>query len=422
MPKDQSAGDLWPRVGLGGRTQKMPAPPPQAGGKLLAIQGLRGVAVILVVLFHALTRYVPFGWIGVWLFFAISGFVITLSLEKLSASLNNGRVITTFYAKRIKRIIPLYLFVLSFGCLVCLAMALAGRSDVPPATDHLPFLLSMTYNFYRMSAAYEHTELFGHLWSLCVEEQFYLIYPFAFLFLGLNGRVRMLLLVILACPLGRLCLNLSLDKLEYSEEQIATIVYLCPFSNFDAFSAGCLACCLRQRTSGLSLYHWFGIIAALFIALLAYLLVRMQVTELPFGNVLRSTFLAEARGVSNQVFIYSFLTLFAGALVTVCANSSPSQMGILSTPPLVWLGELSYGIYMYHFPLLYLRSTFLPASVPEPYTRLYGAAVLTFYLTALLTISYLSFRYLERPFLHPADRPHRRWKPALRTIDIDPRI
>lgn len=422
MPKEHSIAWPWSHAGADGRAPAVPAVPFQADKKLPAIQGLRGLAVLLVVLFHALTRYVPFGWIGVWLFFAISGFVITLSLEKLSADLGKGRVIATFYTRRAKRIIPLYLFVLSLGCLIGLTMALAGRSQVPPVADHLPFLLSMTYNFYRMSPGYEHTELFGHLWSLCVEEQFYLVYPLAFLFLGRSGRVRMLVLVILACPLGRLGLNLTLNTIGYSEEQIATIMYLCPFSNFDAFSAGCLACCLRRKTSELGVYFWLSIIAVLLLGLVLYVTVQSVLLDASFAYVLRSTFSPEVRGASDQVFMYSFLALLAGTLVILCANFSQSQISLLTAAPLLWLGELSYGIYMYHFPLLYLRSTFLPASVPEPYTRVYGSAVLILYLSALLVISYLSFRYLEKPFLHATGRSRGRWRSALRPVDTDPRI
>ncbi|GJE57688.1 MULTISPECIES: acyltransferase family protein [Methylobacterium] len=411
MSKEDVVAYPWSHASADDRKLSAPALP--AGNKLPAIQALRGAAVLLVVLFHALTRHVPFGWVGVWLFFTISGFVITLSLEKLSSNMDGRSVLLTFYQKRAKRIIPLYVVILLGGCLICTAMMLAGRSDVPPALDHLPFLLSFTYNFYRMMSAYEHTELFGHLWSLCVEEQFYVVYPFAFLLLSRIARIRLLVLVILACPLGRLCLNLYLNKIGYSEGQIATIVYLCPFSNFDAFSTGCLAACLRKKASRMSTRFWFGVITALILALMSYFASRALVIEASFADVARSALSAETRSPSDQVVLYSFLALLASTLV-ICANNAPSRLPFFAIAPLIWLGELSYGIYMYHFPLLYIRSQFLPAAVSEPYAKLYGTIVLISYLTAVLVISYLSFRYIEKPFLNAPERSRRSrsWRAA----------
>lgn len=415
MSKEEVIAYPWSSASTDDRKPSAPALPLQVANKLPAIQALRGAAVLLVVLFHALTRYVPFGWVGVWLFFVISGFVITLSLEKLSSTLRKSDVILTFYQKRTKRIVPLYIVILLIGCLICAVMALAGRSDVPPALDHLPFLLSFTYNFYRMISAYEHTELFGHLWSLCVEEQFYVIYPFAFLLLGRIARIRLLVFVILACPLGRLCLHLYLNNAGYSEGQIATIIYLCPFSNFDAFSAGCLAACLREKASQLSARFWFGVVTALILALISYFASRALVIEASFADVVRSALSAEMRSAGDQVVMYSFLALLAGTLVVICANNDPSQLPLFAISPLIWLGELSYGIYMYHFPLLYIRSALLPSAVPEPYAKLYGFSVLMAYITAVVVISHLSFQYIEKPFLHSAGRSRRSrsWRAVL---------
>ena len=422
MTKEKVLIYPWTYAIAADRTPNAPVLPLQGARKLPAIQGLRGLAVLLVVLFHVLTRYVPFGWTGVWLFFAISGFVITLSLENISSNSNRAGVLSTFYGRRVRRIIPLYFFILAFGCLVSVTMAFAQRPELPPVLDHLPFLLSFTYNFYRMSGAYEHTELFGHLWSLCVEEQFYLVYPFAFLFLSRSARIWLLVSVILLCPIGRLCLSLYLDHAGYAPEHIANIVYLCPFSNFDAFSTGCLAACLRESTARLSSRFWFGVVAGLIGALLSYVAVRALLIEAPLADVLRAALAAEIRGTADQVAIYSFLALLAGALVVICANHSLSRFSIFTTAPLVWLGELSYGIYMFHFPLLYLRYQLLPAFIPGPYAKLYGSAVLMMYLASLLAISYLSFRYIESPFLHAAGQTRRWWRwRAVRSMS-EPRV
>ena len=421
MTGKQSIPDTWSPVGADGHRSPHRTLKREADKKIPALQGLRGIAVVLVVLFHALTRYVPFGWVGVWLFFSLSGFVITLSLRKASLDKDGTTVMLNFYKKRAFRILPLYILILAVGCFICLMMAMSGRPNVPPALEHLPFLVSVTYNFYRMSSVYQHTELFGHLWSLCVEEQFYLVYPFIFLLLRPVAYIRFMVFVILACPIGRLCLNLYLSEAGYSENQIATIIYLCPLSNFDAFAAGCLGACLQHRTAQFGQRFWFSLTAALVFALGSYLAIRTLMLGNTVADVAKSLFSAEVRGLSDQVFIYSFLALAAGGLVAVCASKTQSALAILTVAPLVWIGEISYGIYMYHFPLLYLRFEFLPKSIKGPYAAFYGLSVFLIYFISLILISYLSLRHLERPFLRLSDQIRRQKESALPTLNLDPR-
>lgn len=116
----------------------------------------------------------PFGWAGVWLFFVISGFVITLSLILLRhADLSLRSALSVFYYKRTLRIFPLYFLFIAVGIA---AIIVSGNFR---HFHHLPYLFTFTYNFYRVWPLYEFTPLFGHYWNVSVEEQFYLLYSAA---------------------------------------------------------------------------------------------------------------------------------------------------------------------------------------------------------------------------------------------------
>jgi len=168
------------------------------------IDGLRAIAVLAVIANHTDTRLAPSGFLGVDIFFAISGFVITSSLIKRERT-NLKAMLLPFYGRRIKRLVPALL-----SCILITSLIFSLVSATP-ATNlwsgiWAAFGLS-NIHFYQEQTDYfspvSELSLFLHTWSLGVEEQFYLIYPFIFWFALQRKRLTQLLLSTLA--IGLIC-------------------------------------------------------------------------------------------------------------------------------------------------------------------------------------------------------------------------
>jgi peptidoglycan/LPS O-acetylase OafA/YrhL len=182
-------------------------------GRIGALDGLRSAAIGLVLFYHLTPghdsnhglRTLPFkiadiGWIGVDLFFVLSGFLIT---SKLIAARRDSHRFRDFYARRALRIFPLYYGVL---LLIILIVPLVSRSiPVDPLPRQLPFWLYYT-NFVRAPLAIERYVTIWHFWSLAVEEQFYLLWPAAVFLLSNRAGIRLCLGITLASPILRLAL------------------------------------------------------------------------------------------------------------------------------------------------------------------------------------------------------------------------
>src|ERR1041385_2325106 len=143
-----------------------------------SLDGIRGVAVLMVVFLHS--RLMPFGWVGVQVFFVLSGFLIT-SILQTQTDRPFGFFMRRFYWRRGLRIWPLYFLFLAL-CLI--AHACLRIPETWPSA--WPWLASFTYNIVRISPHFADSDYFGHFWTLCVEEQFYLVWPFAVFFLPLK--------------------------------------------------------------------------------------------------------------------------------------------------------------------------------------------------------------------------------------------
>lgn len=177
------------------------------------VDGLRFLAIFGVVLFHA--NLFSAGWIGVWLFFVISGFVITRSLlADGHAGLGVRERLAHFYMKRAFRILPLYLAAVALFSLTCFfviryqpGQIALSRNGLAYA-EHIPYLLTFTYNFYRISDSYLPSSFFSHFWSLSIEEQFYFFYPVLLIGLGIGRLPRALIFVLILSPCIRLLVSM----------------------------------------------------------------------------------------------------------------------------------------------------------------------------------------------------------------------
>jgi peptidoglycan/LPS O-acetylase OafA/YrhL len=325
-------------------------PPSIASGKtehIKGIDGLRALSVIAVVLFHQ--EFVAWGWIGVWLFFAISGFVITLSITGIDGTWTQR--LGTFYARRALRILPPYLL------LVVIGAALGVLTHKAWLVQSVPWLLTGTYNIFRMFPDHVKTRLFDHLWSLSIEEQFYLLYPLAFFLIPRRAVLAVLGACIVVAPLvrygfGQFAMTRSLDP--------GVAVYFFGPGHFDAFAAGCLLALTRFRSP------WFAIPAL--------------AAGLAYGIFVG--YRAEAFGNLAEVVTYSTLALASTGVLAATLRFEALAVA-LDNPVLRWIGRRSYGIYLFHFPL---SRAFAGFKVGFP-----------LYCCALAAVTVVSWRFLEQP-------------------------
>ncbi|WP_161596757.1 acyltransferase family protein [Chitinophaga vietnamensis] len=370
--------------------------PFSAGSYIKSLDGLRAVAITLVMLYHF--EILHFGWIGIQLFFVLSGYLIggILLREKMQPA-DLGVRLRKFWGRRVLRIFPVYYAYLLAFALIC---AVTG---FPPAYwRQLPYLLTYTYNL-TFFGNWSLSSVYTHLWSLCVEEQFYLTFPLLIFLLSLK-RLRVLTLVILLLgPAFRWWLVYFMQLHGKADYQAWDIVYTFPLSYLDAFFIG----------AGLHLFslqrsvrkpHWY-FIAALMITLAAgtanYLLADKTSIRgydfdshyAPYWSVLGFY----VRDISSYGHVWYFLVLnFLSAAILLLLTSefhSPLQRALtalLETKPLVAIGKVSYGMYIFHFILqiVIIKTIHLPV---------YLLFLLDFLLVYLLAAA--SYYLLEQRFM-----------------------
>lgn len=363
-----------------------------------SIDGLRCLAVAGVIAFHGVNFGMPsfFGWAGVWLFFVISGFVITISLmapDYEDVSLTTK--LRVFWYRRALRILPLYLLVILLGFGLTAALSL---SRLP--LEQAPYLLTFTYNFYRIWPGYEPIPIFSHLWSLSVEEQFYLLYPVAFFALSRRGLRWLLMGIVLLGPVVRYLAGVT-ATFALGEEWAGNAVYQFSPGHFDAFAAGAMVALYRDRIVGRGYAAILSVIGAL-AALLAYgVACALARPELGIVHALRSGFVANVFGQFQHVAAYSVLNAVSVACVVLCVVGRGPAETVLRWGPFRHLGRISYGLYIYHLPLIYLFD-----QVPD-LSMLEGPLSDVIYLVALFCVAHLSYFSFERQFLRLKPRAAR---------------
>lgn len=329
------------------------------------VDGLRGVAIGAVVLFHLFPAAVPGGFVGVDLFFVISGFLITRQiLQSLAADRFS---FVDFYERRARRLMPALLVVL-------IAVLLAGfdvllRSEWQQLSRHVFGGLTWTTNFFLVSeGGYfdrpAHFKPLHHLWSLGVEEQFYLLWP-VLLWWSRRWPARSRLLAFVTLSLSSFVLNLFLTV-----EQPSVAFYL-PFGRLWQFGFGALAAAVPVPSR---FAQPLGVVGA--------------------ALVTAGLLLASAVGYPG------FMALFptVGAWALIAAGPSAWTNRALAGRALVALGLISYPLYLWHWPLevlarltsgpVYWRLDDNPSLSPQ-----LGLAVLLL----SVVLAALTVRFVEKP-------------------------
>jgi len=331
------------------------------------IDGLRALAVMLVVIYHAFPTWLPGGFIGVDIFFVISGYLISSIIFKSLA--NEQFSFADFYMRRIRRIFPALFLVLA----ACYAF---GWNTLPAPEyqqlgKHIAAGAAFVANFALWSeSGYFDSEAFGkpllHLWSLGIEEQFYIVWPLLlFAIWRLPGK-RLMALTIVALALS-FATNLG------SIERDLVAAFYSPLARFWELLAGAVLAgvALRQGPRFIDPGCRQGNLRALAGALLL---------------------LAGVCLISDGDRFPGWWALLptSGAVLLIAAGPKAwLNRHLLSAPPVVWIGLISFPLYLWHWPLLaFLRTTVSP----EPGTGPLLAAVLLAIILAALT-----YRLVEKP-------------------------
>jgi peptidoglycan/LPS O-acetylase OafA/YrhL len=345
-----------------------------------SLDGIRGLAVSLVVLFHF--GFFPAGWVGVQIFFVLSGYLIT-SILLLEKDHPFGGYVGRFYWRRSLRIFPLYFAFLA----ATLASYVAIGKPESFAADW-PFLTTYTTNFGRLRAT-DIGPAFVHLWSLAVEEQFYLVWPLLVYFMPLAAFKRTVIAIIALGPFLRLILHFSFQG--HDPDWVGRNIYCSPISQLDAFASGAVIATWRLQDSLKSAGRLF--LVALIVTALGGAAVLFH-DHILYKNAFITSLGYAMYLLSGWGFAwgYSFLNaLFA--LAIACALQRLWSFRLLEHSALVRLGAVSYGVYVYHVPVLLLLE-----SLPVPREILF-----VLYCATTVAISAISHRYLESPFLAMKD-------------------
>ncbi len=348
------------------------------------LQGLRAIAILLVILAHSGLAIITGGFIGVDVFFVLSGYLITgLLLRELKQT---GRIaFIQFYARRLKRLFPALVFMLivSSGLAVWLLSGVEARSQLASS----PFAVTWTSNFYFTFTTFDYfdelanRDLFLHTWTLGVEEQFYLIWPVVLLFLFWLGK-----------------------KQRKANQNV-----------FSLMLPGLIIAFIASMI--LSLYWTVNF------PLAAFYLMPSRIWQLSLGAIVyfifRNDSLSENRPTKGFNKLFTYFTLSAGltliigsaialhpdlaypgfwallpsfgaVLIIASGHTFPKGLdGPLAHPILVWLGDRSYSLYLWHWPVFIIGFSLGFQGQVFP--------TLSMILLSILAAT-LSFQLIERPF------------------------
>jgi peptidoglycan/LPS O-acetylase OafA/YrhL len=339
------------------------------------LDGVRGFAVLLVIAYH---HYViSWGWVGVDIFFVLSGFLITRILQ---GSKDNSRYWSTFYLKRAGRIFPPLLILFPITLIL---------------SHHTPAVGVLGYAFFLgnyMDISRFEVPLFVMLWSLAIEEHFYLIWPIAVRFFSARRNIQILSMVLLLEPVIRTAATHFVNSYE-------PIYYLTWF-RLDSIAAGSLLALLASQS-----------------------MVRGRLLQfsLPLcgASILSSIFLAFSYGDtftrSANTLLFNGLgySLTSAASFFLITRLAFDEAGLLTKlfaiRPLVFLGKISYGMYLFHGIILAITRKLANVGV-GPQSVSGTKKLFWIDLPLVIGFSWLSFLLVESPIIEWSKRKARSLK------------
>jgi peptidoglycan/LPS O-acetylase OafA/YrhL len=366
---------------------KVGAPADGAFDRLQGLDGLRGLALMMVIIAHL--SIFSIGWVGMQSFFVLSGFLITrILLNDRKQADTLGAYFRRFYVRRALRVFPIYYAYL---------IALTALVFIIPALHRVQGELPAAYLYYynwQMMMSHEHTRMLGHLWSMSVEEQFYLVWPW---FIAFVPRAYIPYVCVVLIGLGPLvreaAISVLFPSLGLSGHRLPIYTYIFTGSHVDAFAFGGLINFVQWRPRAVHL----AITAALALVVGLAINGAYGMDSLSFGWPLFMPYGYQYSWGYSVVNFFCFLVICA-----ILAGGSVRRF--FSIRLLDYLGKRSYSSYVIHFPLLAfmdpLQTKLVYAWGQFPGTLLFAIP----YLAAVFVASGLMYRYIEMPFNGFKDR------------------
>ncbi|WP_128330486.1 acyltransferase family protein [Apibacter sp. HY039] len=322
------------------------------------IQGLRAIAVLAVWIFHIDKNILPGGFIGVDIFFVISGYIISLIIWKKKE--NNTFSFIDFYYHRFRRIVPAYYFMLLLAFIATAFVVFGYDIKRTLFKDALLFISNVYFSsFDNYFGAKSYEQILLHTWSLSIEMQFYFILPFCLYFIS----KKRLLICVLILIIGLIIY--SQYKIVHGDQQK---MYFSLLARIPEFLIGVLV-------AGWSVFKNLNKILQSFLGFIGLIMIGLS------------------------LFVYNESTLFPGLAVLLPCFGTALLLGnnqgiintLLSNKILVFFGDISYSIYLWHWFLLAIVRYYL-----AEYHLGYSITILLIVLTFI--ISYFSYRYVENMF------------------------
>ena len=325
------------------------------------IQYLRALSVLLVFFYHLKFEIFQNGYLGVDIFFVISGYVITLRLYE-DFKINNTISLKNFFIKRFKRIYPvLVVFLLTTLIIIIILSPLENFLN---RVNTLFFAFLGLSNFFYLFSNKDYFDTIfndplNHTWSLGVEEQFYIIFPISFLILmniSKNNLKFILYFFILLIFIGIIFTFFNRDEFK--------LVFYSPFLRFWQFLFGSIIFFISLKFNYKNRYLTYSLIL---------IIILFSLSGNFFDNFQKTL----------------LITTFSSMLIFFCKDTFLYKNNIIGNGVLI-LGNISYSFYLWHLPIIYF------------YDLYYDSGVLRLPIIFLLTIliSYFSYRYVENKFRH----------------------
>lgn len=352
---------------------------PDITGKYLPqLDGVRGLAILLVISFHyvGFLKIFSFGWVGVDLFFVLSGYLIT---SRLYATKNQDNYFLKFYRNRILRIFPVY-----FGTLIAFYTgfnSLLSAENLPSFNYYNNYWWSFAlfienWTFIIEMPVQDHLL---HFWSLAIEEQFYLVWPL-FLFLSINRKyILNILLIAIVVIIGAR----SAIYFQHPSFKESPYYFYNTFCRMDGFIAGGGLFLLQQKASLKRFQNWFWLL------------------PIAIGTGIYFTDTTQANSFISTIGYTLLALFFAGIINYITINPGSTVSVIFSAKWIRFIGKISYGLYIYHwiiYRVLQARFEFwLKDIVQQPAFVTWISLFIC--LTISLLISIVSYTYFEVYFL-----------------------
>ena len=342
---------------------------------------MRGIAILLVVFYHnfGFVKYFFFGWLGVDLFFVLSGFLITDILLK---TVNKQGYFKNFYAKRVLRIFPLYYLSLIIF-LVILPRIKGFPLDFDFYVDHQWWFWTYLQNWFLIFYDVGNTSTaIQHYWSLAVEEQFYIIWP---LVIYIVRKPKLLLAIA-----GLLLLAVISTRLYMWTIQVKDLNYfgLYTYTRIDGICIGSMLAILQFMRSTFINRYFTGLVLLLAaLNFVFYFINKAYNFTYPYLAIVGYT---------------TFAVLFAIIVHEVIQGNNKFLNRILNIRPLRFFGKISYGLYIFHWPVYLILYDWMDKKIRAAITLSENnlAILVSILLTIIgVMVSIMSFYTFERYFL-----------------------